>query len=133
MPIKSKQKTDIFSKTVSNVDMDKKKFLSQQCAYTLKFASKVGHSSKFKINFSPWSSHIFAILTSKMNSLTPKTPMSQFSGIRLLQKWNSSTIFKTREQNLPLVAKNLNCINLKTTRGTRKKNFIHYQFLTSLA
>ena len=93
----------------------KKKFMSQQRAYTPKFVPKVGLSTKFKINFSPWSIHIFAILTSKINSLTRKTPWQQFSGITLFQKLNYSSTFKTWEQNLPLVAENLNCDNLKIT------------------
>ena len=44
-------------------------------------------------------------------------------------KWNSPEMelqhyFKTQEQNLPPVAKNSNCDNLKTTWGTQKKIFL---------
>ena len=53
MPLKSKQKTVLFSKTMCNVDTDKKNFLLQQRAYTLKFALKVELLSKIKIKFSP--------------------------------------------------------------------------------
>ena len=35
---------------MSNVDIDKKKILSQRRTYTLKFALKARLSSKFKIN-----------------------------------------------------------------------------------
>ena len=71
---------------MSNVDTDEKKILLQQRACTLKFAPEVGLSSQLKVKFSPLRSYIFAILSSKMNSLTSKTPKKQFSGIGLLQK-----------------------------------------------
>ena len=96
----------------------KKNFLSQRCAYTPKFAPKVGFSSKFKINFSPRSSHIFAILASIMNFLTPKTTSSNFQASDCFRNG-----IKTREQNLPLVAKKLNCNNLKTTWDIQQKFF----------
>ena len=91
---------------------------------------KLGFRQNSKSIFHHEAVIFFAYLTSKMNSLTAKTPMLQFSGIRLLQIWNYSTIFKTREQNLPLVAENSNCDNLKTTRGIRKKFFYSSLFDT---
>ena len=68
----------------------------------------------------------------KNEFLDPKNPHVQFSGIRLLQKWNYRTIFKTREQNLPLAAKNSNCNNLKTTRGIPKKKEVFFILCNTL-
>ena len=59
--------------------------------------------------------------------------MQQFSGIRLLKKWNYNTIFNTREQNLPLVAKNSKCANLKTTLGIQKFFLFNNFFSTTSA
>ena len=107
-----------------------KKFLSQRCDYTPNFFLKVGLMSNFKIEFSLLSSHIFAILTSKVKSLNPKTPMQQFSDIRLLQERNYSTIFKNqifkilKFQNLPPLAKIKVTITLKPLEILGKKFFI---------
>ena len=54
------------------------------------------------------------------NELLEPPSRSNFQASDCSKKWNYNTIFKTQEQNLPLVVTNLSCDNLKTIWGTGK-------------
>ena len=95
-------------------DINEKKFVAAMCLHP-EICPQSWALVKIQNQFFTMKQSYFCNFDIKNEFLDPQNPHVKFSGITLLQKWNYSTILKTREQNLPLVAENSNCENLKTT------------------